>query len=34
MRCGYELWIHRNTDNFDVFAGFLCKTGGPHTIEN
>ena len=34
MRCSYELYIYGNTNNFDVFAGFLCKTGGSHTIEN
>ncbi len=31
---GYGLQIHSDTNNFVMFIGFLCKTGGPRTIEN
>ena len=33
MEGGYELQIHRNTNYFDVFAGFFCKASGPYPIE-
>ena len=34
MRCGYGLQIYGDTNNIVEFTGFLCKAGGPHTIEN
>ena len=33
MEGGYELWIHRNINYFDVFTGFLRKASGPLAIE-
>ena len=30
----YGLQIHSNTNSFVIITGFLCKAGGPHTIEN
>ena len=34
MRCGYGLQIYSDTNNIVMFASFLCKAGGPYTIEN
>ena len=32
--CAYGLQIHSNTDNTVMFAGFFCKAGTAHSIEN
>ena len=34
MRCGYGLQIYGDTNNIVMFAGFLCKAGQAHAIEN